>query len=168
MSTIYIQTPDGQQKACEEQEVRQMWAGGQLCRDALYWKEGMAEWRPLAEMFAAPKPKVIVPKVRNASDDNKQRELDAIWKDAAKRDAQTAMPWTVDLEPDATKHGSPRLNKNMVVGALWCIIGIVVTVVTYLAAASSPTGGRYLIAWGAILFGGIQFLRGLFQVLKKG
>jgi hypothetical protein len=160
--------PDGQQKGFEEKEIRQMWATGQLRRDALYWKEGLTEWRPLAEMFAAPKPKIVVPKVRNASDENhKQQELDSIWKEAAKRDGQHAMPWMKDLEPDATKHGSPGPNKNMVVGAVCCIIGIVVTVGTYLNAASSPTGGRYIIAWGAMLFGGIMFLRGVFQVLKK-
>ncbi len=47
----------------------------------------------------------------------------------------------------------------MVFGALWCIGGIVVTVVTYSAAAS---GGTYVVAWGAIVFGAIQFFRGLY------
>jgi hypothetical protein len=50
--------------------------------------------------------------------------------------------------------------KNMASGALWCIGGIVITVATYDAA--SP-GGRYVIAWGAIVFGAIQFFRGLIQ-----
>jgi hypothetical protein len=53
--------------------------------------------------------------------------------------------------------------KNMLYGALWCIGGTVVTVIT-LAAASG--GGTYVIAWGAIIFGGIQFLRGLYQYLS--
>ena len=51
--------------------------------------------------------------------------------------------------------------KNMVYGALWCIGGIVVTVVTYRAASS---GGTYVVAWGAIVFGAIQFFRGLVQL----
>jgi hypothetical protein len=38
----------------------------------------------------------------------------------------------------------------------------VVTAVIYQAASQ---GGHYVIAWGAVLFGAIQFLRGLFQVL---
>ena len=46
-------------------------------------------------------------------------------------------------------------------GALWCGGGILVTVVTYLAAENSPGGGTYVVAWGAILFGAIQFFRGL-------
>src|SRR5579884_2844128 len=52
--------------------------------------------------------------------------------------------------------------KNMLYGALWCIGGIVVTVGTYGAAASSG-GGSYVVAWGAIIFGAVQFFRGLAQ-----
>lgn len=50
---------------------------------------------------------------------------------------------------------------NMLVGGLWCIGGILVTVLTY--DAVKDTGGHYIIAWGAILFGGLQFLKGLCQ-----
>jgi hypothetical protein len=53
--------------------------------------------------------------------------------------------------------------KNMLLGALWCIGGTVVTVVSY-SAASDSGGGRYIIAWGAIIFGAIQFFRGLSQM----
>jgi hypothetical protein len=51
--------------------------------------------------------------------------------------------------------------KNIVIGALWCVGGIVVTAATYQMASG---GGTYVVAWGAILFGGIQSLRGLCQV----
>lgn len=54
-------------------------------------------------------------------------------------------------------------SKNMLVGALWCIGGIIVTTVTYSAASNG--GGTYFVAWGAILFGGIQFLQGMIQLL---
>ena len=50
--------------------------------------------------------------------------------------------------------------KNMLYGALWFIGGTAVTIIT-LAAASE--GGTYVVAWGAIVFGGIQFFRGLYQ-----
>ena len=50
--------------------------------------------------------------------------------------------------------------KSMLYGALWFIGGTVVTLGT-LAAASG--GGTYVIAWGAIIFGAIQFFRGLSQ-----
>jgi len=51
--------------------------------------------------------------------------------------------------------------KNMLYGALWCAGGAIVTMVTYDSA--SKGGGRTIVAWGAILFGAIQFFRGLVQ-----
>jgi len=59
---------------------------------------------------------------------------------------------------------SQAATKNMLYGALWCIGGIIVTAVTY---SSASGGGRYVIAWGAIIFGAIQFLRGLWQYLTQ-
>ena len=56
--------------------------------------------------------------------------------------------------------------KNFVHGALWLVGGIAVTAVTYSIASSSPSGGHYLIAWGAIIFGGFQFLKGLVGFLN--
>ena len=53
--------------------------------------------------------------------------------------------------------------KNMLYGALWCIGGIVVTAATYSAASN---GGTYVVAWGAIVFGAIQFFRGLVQAIE--
>jgi hypothetical protein len=43
-------------------------------------------------------------------------------------------------------------------GGIICAIGILVTIATYSSALS---GGTYVIAWGAILFGGIRFFSGL-------
>lgn len=51
-------------------------------------------------------------------------------------------------------------NKNMLYGALWCIGGLLVTFLTYSAASN---GGTYVVAWGAVVFGAIQFFRGVFQ-----
>ena len=53
--------------------------------------------------------------------------------------------------------------RNVAIGAIVCIIGIAVTAGTYSAAASGG-GGHYVIAWGAIVFGAFQFLKGLFQL----
>jgi hypothetical protein len=53
--------------------------------------------------------------------------------------------------------------RDMRVGGLWCLGGIVVTAVTYSAASG---GGSYVIAWGAIVFGGIQFIRGVIASQK--
>lgn len=54
-------------------------------------------------------------------------------------------------------------SKNMLFGALWCIGGIVVTAATYSAASG---GGTYVVAWGAIVFGAVQFFIGLGQSVK--
>ncbi|OHB66111.1 MAG: hypothetical protein A2Y76_03575 [Planctomycetes bacterium RBG_13_60_9] len=66
----------------------------------------------------------------------------------------------VQEEPVATKGAG---GKNMLFGAMWCIGGTVVTAVTYSEASSE--GGTYIIAWGAIVFGALQFLKGVWQVL---
>ena len=67
-------------------------------------------------------------------------------------------------EVEEARNDGPR---NMLVGGLFCVGGILVTAITYSAAASSPTGGRYFVAWGAIIFGAIQFFKGLFHTLSK-
>lgn len=51
--------------------------------------------------------------------------------------------------------------RNMLIGALWAIGGLVVTVATY--SAASARGGTYVVAWGAVIFGGVQFVQGLIQ-----
>ena len=61
------------------------------------------------------------------------------------------------------KAASAAAKRNMLIGGLWCIGGTVVTVLTYQAAANNPGGGSYVVAWGAIIFGAFQFLRGVFQ-----
>ena len=53
--------------------------------------------------------------------------------------------------------------KNQLVGGLFFLVGTVVTVGSYAAAAG---GGTYTVAAGAIIFGAIQYFRGLGQVLQ--
>ena len=55
--------------------------------------------------------------------------------------------------------------RHMIYGILWIVGGTIVTVATYQAAFASG-GGTYIMAWGAILFGVIDFFRGLFGWLK--
>jgi hypothetical protein len=52
--------------------------------------------------------------------------------------------------------------KNMFYGAFWCVGGIAVTVLSHQFAAGTG-GGKFILAWGTVLFGAIQFLRGLIQ-----
>jgi hypothetical protein len=90
---------------------------------------------------------------------------------APSRIKQTLKDRGLDAEAAATVVGKLEQTKanalkragkrNMFFGAMWCIGGIAVTAITYEAA--SQGGGTYVIAWGAIVFGGIQFLHGLIQ-----
>jgi TonB family protein len=50
---------------------------------------------------------------------------------------------------------------NAVVGAVFFFGGIAITAITYAAAEG---GGTYVLAWGAIVFGFIQMIRGLSQM----
>jgi hypothetical protein len=52
-------------------------------------------------------------------------------------------------------------NNNMLIGGIVCLIGIVVAVGSCMAAGEG--GGRYVVAWGAIIWGAIQFFRGMSQ-----
>ena len=52
--------------------------------------------------------------------------------------------------------------KHMGIGAAWCIGG---AVVTWATMAAAQNGGTYVVAWGAIIFGGLEFLWGLWKTL---
>lgn len=75
-------------------------------------------------------------------------------------DATSAETVTENVEKHYSAAKNKAADKNMLYGGLWCVGGIVVTAATYSAASG---GGSYVVAWGAILFGGIQFFRGLSQ-----
>jgi len=73
-------------------------------------------------------------------------------------DEESAMTVVTSLDNQITKAKKERAKKDMFYGALWCVGG---TVVTFISYSSASGGGSYVITWGAILFGGIQFFRGL-------
>ena len=54
----------------------------------------------------------------------------------------------------------------MIVGLLFLVGGIAVTALTYKSAVSSG-GGQYIVAHGPIIFGAVQFLRGIGESLKR-
>jgi hypothetical protein len=57
--------------------------------------------------------------------------------------------------------------REMARGAFFCIGGLIVTVLTYAGAVSSPRGGTYTIAWGAVVFGAWHFFHGLMGYIKN-
>ncbi len=82
---------------------------------------------------------------------------------------QTALQFKKDDEareramPDSGGNSGMR---NMAIGGIICVVGIVITIGTF-SAATQAGGGTYTIAWGAIVFGFIQFMRGLMQTNQR-
>lgn len=68
-----------------------------------------------------------------------------------------------NVENNILKQLKSRAVKDVVFGLLWTVGGTVVTVVTYAGASG---GGRYVVAYGAIIFGAIQFIKGLINLAK--
>jgi len=56
MSSIHLTEPGGQPTAYPEERARALWAQGNFTLQTLYWREGMADWRPAAEFFGDPPP----------------------------------------------------------------------------------------------------------------
>ncbi|HVS71572.1 MAG TPA: hypothetical protein VHQ47_09985 [Phycisphaerae bacterium] len=67
--------------------------------------------------------------------------------------------------PDARSAEMRRAIRNMKVGGIWLVGGAVVTLGTMSMAGD---GGHYVLAWGAIVFGGLQFGMGVLQWVSGG
>jgi hypothetical protein len=68
-------------------------------------------------------------------------------------DEESASIVVSNLENQIEEAKKERANKDMLYGALWCVGGIIAT--------ASNIG---FIFWGAIVFGGIQFFKGLLRL----
>jgi hypothetical protein len=51
--------------------------------------------------------------------------------------------------------------RSMVFGGIMFAVGLMITVGSYTAADGGNGGGRYVVAWGAMIFGAIRFFYGL-------
>ncbi|MGY6647897.1 hypothetical protein [Wenyingzhuangia sp. IMCC45574] len=71
-------------------------------------------------------------------------------------DEQSASKVVLDLEQHIKIAKKEAANKDMLYGALWCIGGTIATM--------ADIG---FIFWGAIVFGGIQFFKGLVNSVIK-
>lgn len=74
-------------------------------------------------------------------------------------DPQSASTVVGDLEVEIAKQKKQRAKRDMMYGGGICFVGLVITLVSY--SVASETGGTYYVTWGAVLFGAIQFFRGL-------
>ncbi len=90
-----------------------------------------------------------------------QIEKDLIEKGLDQEAAHTVVSNLNDMKSKAVRGAA---TKNMLIGGLICAVGTVITVWSYTAAANNAQGGSYVVAWGAIIFGAIQFFRGVAQL----
>lgn len=65
--------------------------------------------------------------------------------------------------PEGRQAMASQYKRHMLYGILWAGGGTAVTIATYEAASA---GGFFIVAWGAIIFGIVDFFRGLFGWLK--
>jgi hypothetical protein len=77
------------------------------------------------------------------------------------RVVDTLSPESKSRAPLASSETGAGL-KNMLVGGVVCFIGLAITIGSYVAA---EPGGVFYLAYGPIIFGGIQFFRGLAQLV---
>ena len=79
-------------------------------------------------------------------------------------DAASADTVVTELQKADHINKRKRAQADIKVGSGVCVLGIAITVITYSIASSG--GGTYFVAWGAIAFGFLQFLKGLFNLAK--
>jgi hypothetical protein len=68
----------------------------------------------------------------------------------------------VGAGPEAVESVKRKAIRDTLVGIACAIGGCVLTIGSYLAAATSPVGGNYYVTWGLVLFGFIMVGKGLF------
>ena len=86
----------------------------------------------------------------------------ARWDSQSDTDTESELEIIARAKTVAAKEAG---RKMMVFGAFWFIGGSVVTVASL---AISSNGGTGIIAWGAIIWGAIQFFRGMNQASGSG
>jgi hypothetical protein len=64
--------------------------------------------------------------------------------------------------PRQSNADTSRHVRQMGIGALLLLVGLVITVGTFAAASTGRSGGTYLLCWGPIIFGGIRLVTGFF------
>ena len=177
---IYIHREGQQFGPYSVEEAKEHLAAGSLRAADMAWHEGMADWMPLAQLEGmAPAAAPTVPKPVQMTQPSwipPKRTGDS---SPTVRSVVSAAP--APAAPITTSDGAVRSSRksssknpitqrqravgvqNMGLGALWFIGGSAVTLFSYEAAAETPGGGHYFLAWGAIIFGGIQFVKGVIQ-----
>ena len=78
-------------------------------------------------------------------------------------DPESARTW-VQMVGNAYADAYAKVaQRRLLYGVLWAVGGTLVTFFTYVNASA---GGTYLVAWGAIIFGIVDMIRGLVGLAK--
>ncbi len=70
----------------------------------------------------------------------------------------------VPLKPPLSR--KEQAKRDMLTGGGLFVVGLVVTIASF-SAATSGSGGYYFLCWGPVIFGAIQFFKGLANYAKK-
>lgn len=91
---------------------------------------------------------------RRMAEEAKRAEQEARREEAAREAAE-------EYAAEVARTARDEAVKQIWIGGLICIVGLVVTAVSYSIAAEGGGGGKYVIAWGAVIFGAIRLIRGI-------
>jgi hypothetical protein len=111
---------------------------------------------PAAELALTPAPERAVPAPPSPA---RSAAAPAISAEKAEAMARRRVSSRVSSGPSR-----PKPIRGVVVNGAIFLVGLAVTIGTYEEAAYSPHGGTYVVAWGAMLFGGIRFVIGLVKL----
>lgn len=95
---------------------------------------------------------------KGMNDDTIKRQL--IKKGLTEKDSLTII---ANLNKEVTGARKRRAKKDIIYGFLWFAGGSIVTAVTF---AGASAGGSYFVAYGAIIFGGFQCIKGLINYYR--
>jgi hypothetical protein len=129
------------------EELQSMARTGMLRGHDLVWREGSPNWQPAS----------------TAQNDDSSLSMPS---DASAAAPSPVTPISAPRQLLDEVEGAPRpvrrsAARHLIAGTLWLSGGILLTVISYQAAASSPHGGTYRIFTGAIIVGIIQFFRAI-------
>jgi hypothetical protein len=191
---IYIHREGQQFGPYSVEQARDYVGTGNLLAEDLAWHEGAANWAPLAGVLAAAQAEgaraVVEPARTEARAWIPARRADIPPKRTFGL-ARTPGNLPVEkspVEPAETGSGtapekvrrrprrrSPNASsqfqrsiaaRNMGIGAISFLGGVGITFFSFEMASASATGGVFVLAWGAILFGGVRFVTALIQFCK--
>jgi hypothetical protein len=191
---IYIHRAGQQFGPYSVEQARDYVGTGNLLADDLAWHEGAANWAPLARVLeAAPaggEPAAAEPAKSESRAWIPARRGDIPPKRTiglarapgylpAKRSSVEPAETVPGISPEIVRRMPRRRSpnpssqfqrsiaaRNMGIGAISFFTGVGITFFSYEMTSASATGGVFVVAWGAVLFGGVRFVTAFIQFCR--